>query len=128
MTRISPRDECNMVLYKAKGKISNRANDADRQRSEAFSSAAAPPALDSPAVSGRGVTFLKTLVSDYQILSPVSTFACTLGQQSSQYKPMTFPGRLLCAFCLIRSYRPRTSTYFDLSPGVVNWTRFSAEQ
>jgi hypothetical protein len=40
-----------------------------------------------------GVTFLKTLVSDYQILSPVPTFACTLGQQSSHYKPMTLLGR-----------------------------------
>jgi hypothetical protein len=37
-----------------------------------------------------GVTFLKTLVSDYQILSPVRSFACTLVQQSSKYKPMTF--------------------------------------
>jgi hypothetical protein len=58
-----------------------------------------------------GVTFLKTLVSDYQI---------TLVQQSSKYKPMTFSGRLLCRFCLIQAYRQRTSTSFDLSPGVVN--------
>jgi hypothetical protein len=67
-----------------------------------------------------GVTFLKTLVSDYQILSPVQSFACTLVQQSSKYKPMTFSGRLLCRFCLIQAYRQRTSTSFDLSPGVVN--------
>ncbi len=68
----------------------------------------------------QGVTFLKTLVSDYQILSPVSTFACTLGQQSSPYKPVTFSDRFFCAFCLIQAYRPWTSTYFDFSPGVVN--------
>src|SRR5271156_5999685 len=117
----------NMVLYKAEGKmIAQTTQTVSAGKAPRF--AAAPLAFHSPAVSSRGVTFLKTLVSDYQILSPVSTFACTLGQQSSQYKPMTFPGRLLCAFCLIRSYRPRTSTYFDFSPGVVNWTRFSAGQ
>jgi hypothetical protein len=60
-----------------------------------------------------GVTFIKTLVSDYQILSPVQSFACTLVQQSSQYKPMTLSGRLSCDFCLIRAYRQQTSTYFD---------------
>jgi len=67
-----------------------------------------------------GVTFLKTLVSDYQILLLLQSFTCTLVQQSSQFKSMTFPGRLLCGFCLIRAYRQQMSTYFDLSPGVVN--------
>ncbi len=110
-----------MVLYKAEGEIALPAVSAVKR------SRSAPESNDRAAVRA-GVTFLKTLVSDYQNLSPVSTFACTLGQQSSQYKPMTLLGRLLCAFCLIRSYRQRTSTCIDFSPGVVNRTRFSAGQ
>src|ERR1700721_212679 len=102
-----------MVLYTA-GKGITLAH-ATRARS-------APPrcahghASIQPLFLTNGVTFLKTLVSDYQILSPVPSFACTLVQQSSQYKSMTLSGRLLCGFCLIRAYRQQMSTYFDLSP------------
>ena len=80
---VSHGDECNMLLYEAVGKAPRAAQPWMRQR------------------RASGVTFLKTLVSDYQILSPVSTFACTLGQQSSQYKPMTLLGRFLCTFRLV---------------------------
>jgi hypothetical protein len=51
-----------------------------------------------PRLLASGVTFLKTLVSDYQILSPVQSFTCTLVQQSSQYKTMTLPGRFVMRF------------------------------
>jgi hypothetical protein len=60
--------------------------------------AAASPVSTRQRFRAQGVTFLKTLVSDYQILSPVSTFACTLGQQSSQYKPMTLSGPFVMRF------------------------------
>jgi hypothetical protein len=75
-----------MVLYKAEGKISIA------QTTQTVSAVTAPRPAPAPLASmrqrfrARRVTFLKTLVSDYQILSPVSTFACTLGQQSSQHK------------------------------------------
>jgi len=73
-----------MVLYKAEGKI------LIAQTTQTVSAVTPPRSAPSPLARirqrfrARGVTFLKTLVSDYQILSPVSTFACTLGQQSSQ--------------------------------------------
>src|ERR1700677_3701860 len=103
-----------MVLFKAEVEITTTTNTGKPPPS-----AAAYLASIGKRFPVRGVTFLKTLVSDYQILSPVRGFACTLVQQSSKYKSMTFSGRLLCGFCLTRAYRQRTSTSFDLSPGVV---------
>jgi hypothetical protein len=87
-----------MVLYKAEGKISIAQTAQTASAVTAPRSAPAPLASMRQRFRARGVTFLKTLVSDYQILSPVSTFACTLGQQSSQYKPMTLSGPFVMRF------------------------------
>jgi hypothetical protein len=82
-----------MVLFKAEVEITTTTNTGKPPRS-----AAAYLASIGKRFPVSGVTFLKTLVSDYQILSPVSTFACTLGQQSSQYKPMTLSGPFVMRF------------------------------
>jgi hypothetical protein len=74
-----------MVLFKAEVEITTTTNTGKPPRS-----AAAYLASIGKRFPVSGVTFLKTLVSDYQILSPVRGFACTLVQQSSKYKSMTF--------------------------------------
>ena len=100
---VSRGDECNMLLNQAAGEIV--------RMSAGKTPRAAPAWMRQQRASG--VTFLKTLVSDYQILSPVPTFACTLGQQSSQHKSMTLLGRLLCAFSPCLSLPTTRSTNFD---------------
>jgi len=84
-----------MVLYKAE-RQSTIAQAVRRRDASSFRTAALA-SLGMRFLTYR-VTFLKTLVSDYQILLPMQSFACTLGQRSSQDNPMTIPGRLLRAF------------------------------
>jgi hypothetical protein len=74
-----------MVLFKAEVEITTTTSTGKLPRS-----AAAYLASIRKRFPVSGVTFLKTLVSDYQILSRVRSFACTLVQQSSKYKSMTF--------------------------------------
>jgi hypothetical protein len=74
-----------MVLFKAEVEITTTTSTGKPPRS-----AAAYLASIRKRFPVSGVTFLKTLVSDYQILSRVRSFACTLVQQSSKYKSMTF--------------------------------------
>src|SRR5580698_10050768 len=101
-----------MFLYEAEGEIATPAVRAGKptcsapnRRTSAFVYQTIAPA--------NWVTFLETLVSDYQILLPVRTFTCTLVQQSSQYKSMTFSGRLLCNLALLKLIDRVGRSFFD---------------